>query len=220
MRVVVRKERPHHGAELRVSHHDGLRLTRFFTITAHGHLPDLELRHRRRARRKDSIRTTKESGLQIFPRRGFDWNRIWLAILRLACELTAWTQMLAFGADLARGWEPKRQRLRVFSIAGRISRNARRTHLGLSGRAHHASTYWRPDSDTSRRCRRRPDQHQLAQSERRGHPPAFGAMDPDSTRPSRALACWPMAGSPAEVHNPKQLRSCTRDSRRIEVRSS
>ncbi|KXX57903.1 IS1380 family transposase, partial [Rhodococcus sp. LB1] len=50
MRLVVRKERPHPGAQLRFTDHDGLRLTAFVTNTRHGGLPDLELRHRRRAR--------------------------------------------------------------------------------------------------------------------------------------------------------------------------
>jgi len=34
----------------------------------------------------------------------------------LATDLTAWTQLLAFTSDPARRWEPKRLRLRVFSI--------------------------------------------------------------------------------------------------------
>jgi hypothetical protein len=49
MRVIVRKERPHPGAQLRFTDADGLRLTAFATNTARGQLPDLELRHRRRA---------------------------------------------------------------------------------------------------------------------------------------------------------------------------
>ncbi len=50
MRVIVRKERPHPGAQLRLTDADGHRLTAFATNTARGQLPDLELRHRRRAR--------------------------------------------------------------------------------------------------------------------------------------------------------------------------
>ncbi len=51
MRLIVRKERPHPGAPLRFTDHDGLRLTAFVTNTRRGQLPDLELRHRRRALR-------------------------------------------------------------------------------------------------------------------------------------------------------------------------
>ncbi|WP_404316256.1 IS1380 family transposase [Prescottella equi] len=135
MRVIVRKERPHPGAQLRFTDRDGLRLTAFVTNTRRGQLPDLELRHRRRARCEDRIRAAKVTGLQNLPLHGFDQNRIWLAIVQLACELVAWSQMLALVDHPARCWEPKRLRLRLWSIAGRISRHARRTVLGLAARA-------------------------------------------------------------------------------------
>ena len=45
----------------------------------------------------------------------------------LATELTAWMQMLALTGTAARVWEPKRLRLRLFAIAGRITRRPRRT---------------------------------------------------------------------------------------------
>lgn len=135
MRLIVRKERPHPGAQLRFTDHDGLRLTAFVTNTTRGQLPDLELRHRRRARCEDRIRNAKATGLENLPLHGFDQNRIWLAIVQLACELTAWTQMLALHEHPARRWEPKRLRLRLWSIAGRVTRHARRTQLKLAARA-------------------------------------------------------------------------------------
>ena len=46
MRVIVRKERPHPGAQLRFTDTDGLRLTAFITNTCGRQLADLELRHR------------------------------------------------------------------------------------------------------------------------------------------------------------------------------
>ena len=49
MRVIVRKERPHPGAQLRFTDIDGHRFTAFATSTKGGQLADLELRHRRRA---------------------------------------------------------------------------------------------------------------------------------------------------------------------------
>lgn len=135
MRVIVRKERPHPGAQLRFTDRDGLRLTAFVTNTRRGQLPDLELRHRRRARCEDRIRTAKATGLQNFPLHGFDQNRIWLALVQLACELLAWMQMLALTDTTARRWEPKRLRLRVLSIAGKIARHARRVRLRLAATA-------------------------------------------------------------------------------------
>jgi len=55
--------------------------------------------------------------------------------VQLALDLTGWTQMLGFTDHDARRWEPKRLRLRIFSIAGRIATHARRTHLRLSKNA-------------------------------------------------------------------------------------
>ena len=40
--------------------------------------------------------------------------------------------MLALTGHQARRWEPKRMRVRVFSITGRITRSARRTRLRLA----------------------------------------------------------------------------------------
>ncbi|WNV83700.1 IS1380 family transposase [Umezawaea sp. Da 62-37] len=135
MRVLVRKERPHPGAQLRFTDADGHRLTAFATNTVRGQLADLELRHRRRARAEDRIRTCKATGLTNLPLHGYAHNRIWVAIVMLAVELTAWTQMLALTGHEARRWEPKRLRLRLFSIAGRIARHARRVHLRLAAHA-------------------------------------------------------------------------------------
>jgi hypothetical protein len=135
MRVIVRKERPHPGAQLRFTDADGLRLTAFATNTPRGQLADLELRHRRRARAEDRIRAAKATGLTNLPLHGYAHNQIWVAIVALALELTAWTQMLALTDHEARRWEPKRLRLRLFSVAGRIARHARQTHLRLARHA-------------------------------------------------------------------------------------
>jgi len=96
MRVIVRKERPHPGAQLRFGDVDGMRITAFATNTTRGQLPDLELRHRRRARCEDRIRTAKDTGLANLPLASFAANQIWCAVVALAAEITAWMQMLAF----------------------------------------------------------------------------------------------------------------------------
>jgi hypothetical protein len=59
----------------------------------------------------------------------------WCAIVALACEITAWMQMLALTDHEARRWEPKRLRLRLFSIAGALATTARTTTLHLSQHA-------------------------------------------------------------------------------------
>ena len=131
MRVIVRKERPHPGAQLRFTDLDGHRFTCFATNTPGGQLADLELRHRRRARCEDRIRTAKDTGLRNLPLHDFAQNQIWLEIVALACELLAWMPMLALHGTDARRWEPKRLRLRLFSAAGRLVRGGRRIRLRL-----------------------------------------------------------------------------------------
>jgi Transposase DDE domain group 1 len=131
MRVIVRKERPHPGAQLRLTDIDGHRLTCFATSTKGGQLADLELRHRRRARCEDRIRCAKDTGLRNLPLHGYAQNQIWTEIVALACELLAWTAMLALDGT-ARRWEPKRLRLRLFSAAGRLVRGSRRARLKIS----------------------------------------------------------------------------------------
>jgi hypothetical protein len=134
MRVIVRKERPHPGAQLRFTDIDGHRFTCFVTGTRRGQLPDLELRHRRRARCEDRIRCAKDTGLRNLPLHGLAQNQIWCELVALASELTAWAQMLAFGDHPARRWEPKRLRLRVFQVAARLAKGGRRLRLRLTDR--------------------------------------------------------------------------------------
>jgi hypothetical protein len=131
MRVIVRKERPHPGAQLRITDVDGHRITAFATNTNKGQLADLELRHRRRARAEDRIRVAKDTGLTNLPLHGFTQNQLWCALVALACELTVWMQLLAFTDEEARRWEPKRLRLRLFSTAARLVRSGRRLTVHL-----------------------------------------------------------------------------------------
>jgi hypothetical protein len=133
MRVIVRKERPHPGAQLRFTDVDGHRFTAFATDAGRGQLADLELRHRRRARCEDRIRNAKDTGLRNLPLKGYAQNQLWCEIVALACELLAWTQLLAL-AGAARRWEPKRLRLRIFAVAGRLARGGRRLRLRLAER--------------------------------------------------------------------------------------
>jgi hypothetical protein len=131
MRVIVRKERPHPGAQLRFTDIDGHRFTCFATDARRGQLADLELRHRRRARCEDRIRNAKDTGLRNLPLHGFAQNQVWCELVATASELLAWTQLLALDGP-ARAWEPKRLRLRLFSAAGRLVRGGRRLRLRLA----------------------------------------------------------------------------------------
>ena len=132
MRVIARKERPHPGAQLRITDVDGLRVTAFATNTTRGQLPVLELRHRRRARAEDRIRAAKDTGLTNLPLHDFAQNQIWCAIVALACELTTWMQTLALPSHQARRWEPKRLRTRLFTVPATLARTGRRRLLHLA----------------------------------------------------------------------------------------
>jgi hypothetical protein len=103
MRVIVRKECPHPGAQLRFTDIDGHRFTAFATDATKGQLADLELRHRRRARCEDrrKIRCAKDTGLRNLPLKGFAQNQVWCEIVTLACELLAWMQLLALTGRLS-----------------------------------------------------------------------------------------------------------------------
>ncbi len=132
MRVIARRERPHPGAQLRLTDADGWRITIFATNTAGGQLADLELRHRLRARAEDRIRVLKDSGLRNLPLHDFTQNQIWLETVLLAGDLLTWTATL--GLDAHRNAEPKRLRLRLLHVAARIIRSGRRVVLALPAR--------------------------------------------------------------------------------------
>jgi DDE family transposase len=85
--------------------------------------------HRHRRPREEQ----QDTGLRNLPLKGFAQNQIWCEIAALACELIAWTQILALAGD-ARRWEPKRLRLRVFAVAGRLASSGRRLRLRLAER--------------------------------------------------------------------------------------
>jgi hypothetical protein len=128
MRLIVRKERPHPGAQLRFTDADGLRLTCFATNTTDVPIAALELRHRQRARAEDRIRNARATGLRNLPLHDTAQNQIWLEIVQLALDLLAWLPMLAL-TGRPRLWEPRRLRLRLFSAAAQLVTTGRRRHL-------------------------------------------------------------------------------------------
>ena len=133
MRVIARKERPHPGAQLRLTDADGHRITCFATNATNAtsdDLPVLELRHRRRARVEDRIRAAKDTGLANLPYADAASNQLWLELVLLAQDLLAWMQLLALDGEHAVA-EPKRLRLHLFAVAGRLIRTGRRRILDL-----------------------------------------------------------------------------------------
>ena len=120
MRVIVRRERPHPGAQLSMFDEiDGWRYQAFVTNTATGQLQFLEARHRGHARVEDRIRHAKDTGLGRLPSQEFTLNQAWLVAVMLAADLVAWTRMLACTGDAAvlALCEPKALRYRLFVIS-------------------------------------------------------------------------------------------------------
>jgi len=136
MRVVVRRERPHPGAQLSLfEERDGWRYQAFVTNTATGQLAFLEARHRAHARVEDRIRHAKDSGLGRFPSREFTINQTWLMLTAIAADLTAWTRLLGCTGDatVLAACEPKALRYRFLHVPARlterppVTRRTRRT---------------------------------------------------------------------------------------------
>ncbi|WP_327690016.1 IS1380 family transposase [Streptomyces tubercidicus] len=130
MRLIVRKERPHPGAQLRITDADGMRITCFATNTPHRPIAALELRHRLRARAEDRIRAARATGLRNLPLHTTAQNKVWLEIVQIALDLLAWMPMLALTGK-ARLWEPRRLRFRLFSVAAQLVTTGRRRILRL-----------------------------------------------------------------------------------------
>src|SRR3954464_4229740 len=119
-RVLVRRERPHPGAQLSFTDHDGYRFQATLTDQSDPDIAELERRHRARAGVEDQIRNDKDTGLRNLPFRDFEHNRVWLALVLLAHDLIVWTQWLLLDGELARS-EPKRLRYRLLHTAGRLA---------------------------------------------------------------------------------------------------
>jgi len=132
MRVLVRRERPHPGAQISVFEaHDGWRYQCLATDTPTGQLAFLEARHRAHARVEDRIRTAKQAGLGRFPSREFTINAVWLQLALTAADLIAWTQTILLDGALAKA-EPKLLRYRLLHTAARIIHRGRRTVIKIA----------------------------------------------------------------------------------------
>lgn len=131
MRVIVRRERPHPGAQLSLfEERDGWRYTALVTNTTIGALQWLEARHRAHARVEDRIRCAKDTGLGRLPSREFAINTAWCQIAAIAADLIAWLQIIALDGELAKA-EPKRLRYRLLHTAARLTRGQRRRRLRI-----------------------------------------------------------------------------------------
>jgi hypothetical protein len=129
-RLILRKERPHPGAQLRFTDVDGHRYQCFLTDQTGEDLAALEVCHRLHARVEDRIAEARELGLARLPFHAFDANQTWLELVLLAQDLLAWLRSRVLDASSAR-LAPKRLRHRLLHVAGRLTRSARRRTLHL-----------------------------------------------------------------------------------------
>ncbi|MGO9901649.1 MAG: IS1380 family transposase [Solirubrobacteraceae bacterium] len=129
-RLIVRRERPHPGAQLSFTDHNGYRFQAILTDQSEADIAVLECRHRQHAHVEDRIRDDKDTGLAKFPFKEFALNEVWLEIVMLAHDLIVWTQALVLDGELAKA-EPKRLRYRLLHVAARLAFSGRRAKLHL-----------------------------------------------------------------------------------------
>ena len=129
VRLIVRRVRPTPGSQLALfanySYHA-------FITDRDGETLELEAGHRRHAEIENAIRDLKYGvGLNHLPSGRFAANGAWLAVQVMAHNLARWTGRIALGETAA---TTKTLRRRLFSLAGRITRKARRLILHLPKR--------------------------------------------------------------------------------------
>jgi len=129
-RLIVRKEIPHPGAQLRFSDLEGHRYQCFLTDETGEDIAGLEARHRLHARVEDRIQESQELGLGRLPFQALEPNQTWFELVLLAQDLLAWLRLLVLEGELARA-KPKRLRHRLLHVAGRLTRSGRRRTLHL-----------------------------------------------------------------------------------------
>ena len=129
VRLIVRRVKPTPGSQLAL----------FATYSYHGFITDrdgetleLEADHRRHAEIENAIRDLKYGvGLNHMPSGRFAANGAWLAVQVMAHNLARWTARIGLGEQIA---TTKTLRRRFFSLAGRLTRSARRLTLHLPQR--------------------------------------------------------------------------------------
>ena len=129
VRLIVRRVRPTPGSQLAL-------LTLYdyhaFVTDRDGGTLELEAGHRRHAEIENAIRDLKYGmGLNHLPSGRFGANGAWLAVQVIAHNLARWTARIGLGAGIV---TTKTLRRRLFALAGRLTRSARRVKLHLPAR--------------------------------------------------------------------------------------
>jgi hypothetical protein len=129
-RAIVRRERPHPGAQLRLWDHNGLRHQVTLTNDDTQDPTVIERDHRGHARVENRIKNLKDTGLSRLPFHDFDANRVWVELVQIAALLLAGLQSMIDDDELAVA-EPRRLRYTLLHVAARITRHARKHWLRL-----------------------------------------------------------------------------------------
>lgn len=128
-RIIVRRERPHQGAQLRLWDHGGWRHQVLLTNSS-GPARHLEVRHRRHGEVENRIKNAKDCGLERMPFTSFTANAAWMEMVLTAADLLVWCQQLLLTGDLTVA-EPRTLRYRLLHAAGRLVHRARQMWLRL-----------------------------------------------------------------------------------------
>jgi hypothetical protein len=144
-RAIVRRERPHPGASLRLWDYNGWRHQVVLTNDDAADIVALEALHRGHAQVENRIKNLKDTGLARLPFRAWHANRLWVELVLLAAVLLVAVQQLVDDDEL-RVAEPRRLRYALLNVAARIAVHARRTWLHLD-----AAWPWTPQILTAHR---------------------------------------------------------------------
>ena len=129
VRLIVRRVKPTPGSQLALFAKCSYR---GFITGRDGETLELEADHRRHAEIENTIRDLKyDVGLNHMPSGRFAANGAWLAVQVMAHNLARWTARIGLDEQIA---TTKTLRRRVFALAGRITRSARRITLHLPNR--------------------------------------------------------------------------------------
>jgi len=129
-RAIVRRERPHPGAKLRLWDYNGLRHQVTLTNDPDPDIVALERFHRQHAQVENRIKQLKDCGLTRLPLTDYNANRVWFEQILVASLLLAGLRVLIQDPELSVA-EPRRLRYTLLHVAARIVRHARRTTLRL-----------------------------------------------------------------------------------------
>jgi Transposase DDE domain group 1 len=129
VRLIVRRVKPTPGSQLALF---TLYDYHAFITDREGEMLELEADHRRHAEIENAIRDLKYGmGLNHLPSGKFAANGAWLAVQVMAHNLARWTARIGLEAGIITA---KTLRRRLFAIAGRLTRSARRTTLHFPAR--------------------------------------------------------------------------------------